>query len=208
MDKQQCQQHFCASAAAVAGGIVFSGGPSNCTAHFGKKKYLRNISREYIQNVENMCTWMTYFGQQSLWLLKTQELRQWLKQGGGRWLCSHVLHLKTILRASGKSNRGVTGVSVWGKLLTDFASFPCAGAFLFCWTPFFVLHTMRARCQDCHVPPALMSVVTWLGYVNSALNPVIYTIFNTEFRNFFKKFLHRCCFKSAGWERCCCMDSF
>ncbi|XP_023275707.1 D(4) dopamine receptor isoform X2 [Seriola lalandi dorsalis] len=67
------------------------------------------------------------------------------------------------------------------------------GAFLFCWTPFFVLHTMRARCQDCHVPPALMSVVTWLGYVNSALNPVIYTVFNTEFRNFFKKFLHRCC---------------
>ncbi|XP_069018929.1 dopamine receptor D4a [Embiotoca jacksoni] len=66
------------------------------------------------------------------------------------------------------------------------------GAFLFCWTPFFVLHTMRSRCQDCHVPPALMSVVTWLGYVNSALNPVIYTIFNTEFRNFFKKFLHRC----------------
>ncbi|GAA6215381.1 D(4) dopamine receptor-like [Lates japonicus] len=67
------------------------------------------------------------------------------------------------------------------------------GAFLFCWTPFFVLHTMRARCQDCQVPPALMSIVTWLGYVNSALNPVIYTVFNTEFRNFFKKFLHRCC---------------
>ncbi|KAK2842728.1 hypothetical protein Q5P01_012928 [Channa striata] len=67
------------------------------------------------------------------------------------------------------------------------------GAFLFCWTPFFVLHTMRARCQHCHIPPALMSVVTWLGYVNSALNPVIYTVFNTEFRNFFKKFLHRCC---------------
>uniref|UniRef100_A0A672J0X9 D(4) dopamine receptor-like n=1 Tax=Salarias fasciatus TaxID=181472 RepID=A0A672J0X9_SALFA len=67
------------------------------------------------------------------------------------------------------------------------------GAFLFCWTPFFVLHTMRARCQDCYVPPALMSVVTWLGYVNSALNPVIYTVFNTEFRNFFKKFLNSCC---------------
>ncbi|XP_029991794.1 D(4) dopamine receptor [Sphaeramia orbicularis] len=67
------------------------------------------------------------------------------------------------------------------------------GAFLFCWTPFFVLHTMRARCQGCHVPPALMSVVTWLGYVNSALNPVIYTVFNTEFRNFFKKVFQRCC---------------
>ncbi|XP_023811246.1 D(4) dopamine receptor-like [Oryzias latipes] len=67
------------------------------------------------------------------------------------------------------------------------------GAFLFCWTPFFVLHIMRARCHDCQIPSALMSLVTWLGYVNSALNPIIYTIFNTEFRNFFKKVLHRCC---------------
>ncbi|KAK5866861.1 hypothetical protein PBY51_011402 [Eleginops maclovinus] len=72
------------------------------------------------------------------------------------------------------------------------------GAFLFCWTPFFVLHTMRARCRECYVPPALMSVVTWLGYVNSALNPVIYTVFNTEFRKFFKRFLHSCFSKNAS----------
>ncbi|XP_075995849.1 D(4) dopamine receptor-like [Genypterus blacodes] len=67
------------------------------------------------------------------------------------------------------------------------------GVFLFCWTPFFVLHTLRARCRSCHIPVPLMSVVTWLGYVNSALNPLIYTVFNTEFRKFFKKVLHSCC---------------
>ncbi|KAK5874407.1 hypothetical protein PBY51_019351 [Eleginops maclovinus] len=61
------------------------------------------------------------------------------------------------------------------------------GCFLFCWTPFFVVHTMRAICLTCDIPPALMSTVTWLGYVNSALNPIIYTIFNTEFKKFFKK---------------------
>uniref|UniRef100_A0A4W5JI75 Dopamine receptor D4a n=1 Tax=Hucho hucho TaxID=62062 RepID=A0A4W5JI75_9TELE len=67
------------------------------------------------------------------------------------------------------------------------------GVFLFCWTPFFVVHTMRALCATCFIPPALMSIVTWLGYVNSALNPIIYTVFNTEFRNYFKKFIHSCC---------------
>ncbi|XP_077425736.1 D(4) dopamine receptor-like isoform X2 [Vanacampus margaritifer] len=67
------------------------------------------------------------------------------------------------------------------------------GVFLLCWTPFFVLHIVRARCQACDIPPAIMSVATWLGYVNSALNPVIYTVFNTEFRRFFKNVLRRCC---------------
>ncbi|MGH0147685.1 UNVERIFIED_CONTAM: hypothetical protein FKN15_011436 [Acipenser sinensis] len=67
------------------------------------------------------------------------------------------------------------------------------GVFLFCWTPFFVVHITRALCESCDISPELMSIVTWLGYVNSALNPIIYTVFNTEFRNFFRKFLRSCC---------------
>ncbi|XP_061078589.1 D(4) dopamine receptor-like [Conger conger] len=67
------------------------------------------------------------------------------------------------------------------------------GAFLFCWTPFFVVHTTRALCRSCDITAQQMSIVTWLGYVNSALNPIIYTVFNTEFRNFFRKFLRSFC---------------
>ncbi|CAL8243573.1 unnamed protein product [Lota lota] len=75
------------------------------------------------------------------------------------------------------------------------------GCFLFCWTPFFVVHTTRAICVTCNIPASLMDIVTWLGYVNSALNPIIYTIFNTEFRKFFKKFLHGCCCHKISFFR-------
>ncbi|XP_036895145.1 D(4) dopamine receptor, partial [Sturnira hondurensis] len=66
------------------------------------------------------------------------------------------------------------------------------GVFLVCWTPFFVVHITRALCPTCTVPPRLVSAVTWLGYLNSALNPVIYTAFNAEFRGVFRKALCRC----------------
>ncbi|KAJ3597357.1 hypothetical protein NHX12_000885 [Muraenolepis orangiensis] len=39
-------------------------------------------------------------------------------------------------------------------------------------------------------PPYCPGSVTWLGYLNSAVNPVIYTTFNIEFRKAFQKILH------------------
>ncbi|XP_031706314.1 D(3) dopamine receptor isoform X1 [Anarrhichthys ocellatus] len=63
------------------------------------------------------------------------------------------------------------------------------GVFLICWLPFFVTHILNTHCGTCYVPPGLYSAFTWLGYVNSALNPVIYTTFNIEFRRAFIKIL-------------------
>ncbi|XP_063062338.1 D(3) dopamine receptor [Engraulis encrasicolus] len=63
------------------------------------------------------------------------------------------------------------------------------GVFLICWLPFFVTHILNTHCSSCHIPPELYSAFTWLGYVNSALNPVIYTTFNIEFRRAFIKIL-------------------
>uniref|UniRef100_A0A8K9V452 G-protein coupled receptors family 1 profile domain-containing protein n=1 Tax=Oncorhynchus mykiss TaxID=8022 RepID=A0A8K9V452_ONCMY len=65
------------------------------------------------------------------------------------------------------------------------------GVFLACWTPFFVVHVTNVLCVSCKISPTLISVVTWLGYVNSAVNPIIYTAFNAEFRNVFHKLF--CC---------------
>ncbi|AWP20623.1 putative D(3) dopamine receptor [Scophthalmus maximus] len=63
------------------------------------------------------------------------------------------------------------------------------GVFLICWLPFFVTHILNTHCKTCYVPAALYGAFTWLGYVNSALNPIIYTTFNIEFRRAFIKIL-------------------
>ncbi|KAM4636888.1 alpha-2A adrenergic receptor [Discoglossus pictus] len=63
------------------------------------------------------------------------------------------------------------------------------GVFVVCWFPFFFTYTLTAICLTCYVPETMFKFFFWFGYCNSSLNPVIYTIFNHDFRRSFKKIL-------------------
>ncbi|XP_008296024.1 alpha-2A adrenergic receptor [Stegastes partitus] len=65
------------------------------------------------------------------------------------------------------------------------------GVFVICWFPFFFTYMLTTLCQSCPVPDTLFKFFFWFGYCNSALNPIIYTIFNNDFRRSFKKILCR-----------------
>lgn len=62
------------------------------------------------------------------------------------------------------------------------------GVFLICWVPFFCINIIAAFCKTC-IPDITFKILTWLGYSNSAFNPIIYSIFNSEFREAFKRIL-------------------
>ncbi|XP_014776019.1 5-hydroxytryptamine receptor 1B [Octopus bimaculoides] len=65
------------------------------------------------------------------------------------------------------------------------------GGFMACWLPFFMVALIGPFCKEyCYFPPVLMSLFLWLGYLNSLLNPIIYTIFNPSFRTAFKKLIY------------------
>ncbi|CAD6198239.1 unnamed protein product [Caenorhabditis auriculariae] len=66
------------------------------------------------------------------------------------------------------------------------------GTFVACWTPFFLVSLYRPIC-GCSIPPVVEQVTSWLGYLNSALNPIIYTVFSQDFRTAFKKIVKRLC---------------
>lgn len=66
------------------------------------------------------------------------------------------------------------------------------GAFIICWTPFTLVYLISGilvalwpNDEERHMPFWLFQTVTWLGYVNSGLNPIIYTIYNPDFKRAF-----------------------
>uniref|UniRef100_A0A915JRU3 G-protein coupled receptors family 1 profile domain-containing protein n=1 Tax=Romanomermis culicivorax TaxID=13658 RepID=A0A915JRU3_ROMCU len=65
--------------------------------------------------------------------------------------------------------------------------------FLLCYVPFFTTNIIKVvKLSDgswTELMEQIFIVFTWLGYLNSCLNPVIYSIFNQRFREAFKKIL-------------------
>lgn len=70
------------------------------------------------------------------------------------------------------------------------------GVFVVCWFPFFFSYSLYGICRKpCEIPETLFKFFFWIGYCNSSLNPVIYTIFNQDFRRAFQKILCK------SWKR-------
>lgn len=64
------------------------------------------------------------------------------------------------------------------------------GGFVICWLPFFIIVLSYANLKS--PPITFLNVAKWLEYLNSCLNPVIYTCLNRTYRNAFKKLFRRC----------------
>ncbi|XP_023178040.1 octopamine receptor beta-2R isoform X1 [Drosophila hydei] len=63
------------------------------------------------------------------------------------------------------------------------------GTFILCWLPFFLWYTLSMTCDACQVPDIVVSILFWIGYFNSTLNPLIYAYFNRDFREAFRNTL-------------------
>lgn len=62
------------------------------------------------------------------------------------------------------------------------------GVFVMCWLPFFIM-AITMPLLELRPPKYLFAFLLWLGYFNSMLNPIIYTIFSPDFRKAFKRLL-------------------
>lgn len=68
------------------------------------------------------------------------------------------------------------------------------GGFVICWLPFFVvvLSVANSGRSNSVTFVNVANVAKWLEYLNSCLNPIIYTCSNRTYRNAFKRLFRRC----------------
>lgn len=74
------------------------------------------------------------------------------------------------------------------------------GAFVVCWLPYFIMFTVLGLQE--HPDPNTVPeypIVLWLGYANSALNPILYGALNRDFRSAYSHIL-RCRCPFGGWS--------
>uniref|UniRef100_A0A3B3U4L7 Histamine H2 receptor n=1 Tax=Poecilia latipinna TaxID=48699 RepID=A0A3B3U4L7_9TELE len=112
-------------------------------------------------------------------------------------MCWTYLQILRIARAQAK--RIISARPIYHKATLTLAA--VIGAFVVCWLPYFILFTVLGLKE--HPDPGIVPefpIVLWLGYANSALNPVIYGALNRDFRSAYAHLL-RCRFPTYnGWR--------
>ncbi|CAH8522529.1 unnamed protein product [Schistosoma turkestanicum] len=77
------------------------------------------------------------------------------------------------------------------------------GVFVLCWLPFFVYNTIKAIYPSVLKPQEniIFPLVTWLGYLNSGVNPFIYAYSLRDIRKAFVDILCTLCKTHSNWCR-------
>ncbi|XP_043560106.1 histamine H2 receptor-like [Chiloscyllium plagiosum] len=112
-------------------------------------------------------------------------------------MCLTYYRIFKIAREQAKRINTVTGCTALNRSLPTVKEHKATvtlatvmGVFIICWFPYFTVFTHEGI-SGRPANKTVFAVVLWLGYVNSALNPILYATLNRDFRKAYEKLL-RC----------------
>ncbi|CAF2559906.1 unnamed protein product [Rotaria sp. Silwood2] len=73
--------------------------------------------------------------------------------------------------------------------------------FVIAWFPFCIMNLLQGVCKRCSINVDILNGFVWLGYVSSSINPLVYTIFNRNFRLKFITLLKCQCLYQTNRQR-------
>ncbi|XP_077349961.1 histamine H3 receptor-like [Lithobates pipiens] len=100
---------------------------------------------------------------------------------------------------SGSSSNHAAKLSRDKKVAKSLSVLVCV--FVFCWAPYTFLQTIRAACHDECVDSYWNQVTSWLLWINSSVNPIIYPLCHKNFRDAFIKLSQMCRFKLMTFNK-------
>ncbi|XP_073488916.1 histamine H3 receptor-like [Aquarana catesbeiana] len=100
---------------------------------------------------------------------------------------------------SGNSSNHAAKLSRDKKVAKSLSVLVCV--FVFCWAPYTFLQTIRAACHDECVDSYWNQVTSWLLWINSSVNPIIYPLCHKNFRDAFVKLSQMCRFKLMTFNK-------
>lgn len=72
------------------------------------------------------------------------------------------------------------------------------GGFIVCWLPFFICYLITPFLPNRTINSTVSTILTWLGWFNSAMNPFIYAFYSVDFRAAFWRLTFRRFFQNSS----------
>ncbi|CAD6191317.1 unnamed protein product [Caenorhabditis auriculariae] len=124
-------------------------------------------------------------------LVPTPTLRTFLSHA----LVFGVIEAKKTNLLHHITQRRLTRSSIRTELRVARTTAVVVAAFVVCWIPFTTIYVLQAyslcTVEAGCIPDRLYVVAFWLGYSNSAVNPILYAAFSRDFRSAFRRLVCR-----------------
>ncbi|KFB41294.1 AGAP013324-PA-like protein [Anopheles sinensis] len=105
--------------------------------------------------------------------------------GGGNNIRVHQKSLSSRISSMKRENKTTQTLSI------------VVGGFIACWLPFFINYIITPFLPKGWSVPELGEFFTWLGWINSAINPFIYAFYSVDFRAAFWRLTLRRFFRNS-----------